>query len=728
MGPRARQMPVSPRLPPPRIAGDGADELSPQLSIATDGGCSMQEQLDGHRPRLVASRRSRGWQPMVQKGAEDNSTWPAVPELPDFGDALTPRLVPPRRVVGSCDVELGGAGRLSALSAALRRPPAAERLGASGPGSGDASLETEGRRELMVWAEALVQKVKELEADVMRLTQENEQLRQAVAGAHGADPGQAEVCLAFSVRNVALSRLHTDADLFKAFKSRLRQAISKDCALNGHADVRLDDVRLDTLAEEASSIRVEAIVAPPASVEASELQEKLSHSQTLARGIANGLEGVSNIRAAREGPIAIQRLSVVCRGRENLRSVLEKHEALQEAYELLQKDFEELQASCTEQSRLRAVAEQCLEEHRDTMTMQLRDVAEDKDRTLKSLDATHGLKEGFAQVVQGLMAVVNELQDKYVAQTRHYEQLAKQVRGNIADHVQDLDSAEDILQDQARFVREVRAHMQAARLHGATTVSELQQTNLERAAHQREAMELLNKNEEAAQRVRLHQQEVAKLQRQEEARLRLETEQAQKKQERLRLQRKILNEPNIARFMALAMEGKLVHKVVGVTPHGSTQKLELRKLKLEIEQGVKGAPPKMWMKWCKEPYKEYSEKSKCDLERVCALGFGQSARAPLLFPNDASIVPERCFSVFNPRRSFDFVCTNESDVEVFMLCLTRLCYRAQGWHVQGSISSHSRFVSSSGWCKLRSSCKAKGRPLGAHILSAMPHERPAKPR
>lgn len=114
-----------------------------------------------------------------------------------------------------------------------------------------------------------------------------------------------------------------------------------------------------------------------------------------------------------------------------------------------------------------------------------------------------------------------------------------------------------------------------------------------------------------------------------------------------------------------------VRKVVGVKPNNNSQSLALRLLRLEVEQGVRGAPTKMWMRWCKEPYKDFQEKSQCDLQRVVALGFGYSSRAPLLFPNDATVVPERCFSVYNPRRSFDFVCASESDAEIFMLCLTR---------------------------------------------------------
>lgn len=77
----------------------------------------------------------------------------------------------------------------------------------------------------------------------------------------------------------------------------------------------------------------------------------------------------------------------------------------------------------------------------------------------------------------------------------------------------------------------------------------------------RQALELLDKNQEAAEQLRLHRQQVADLREQEAARLRAKDEEAQARAKRLRLHRTTLDNPNIVSFMALAMDGKMVRKV-----------------------------------------------------------------------------------------------------------------------------------------------------------------------
>lgn len=127
----------------------------------------------------------------------------------------------------------------------------------------------------------------------------------------------------------------------------------------------------------------------------------------------------------------------------------------------------------------------------------IEDVVEQKQRARLSFDATHSLKEGFAEIVHGLMAVVTELQEKYVAQTRQYEQLTKKARGEMSAHVRDMEAAESIVEDQGRFLQDVRAHMQAARHHGASATSELQRTHVEYASREREARDVAGLSDRA---------------------------------------------------------------------------------------------------------------------------------------------------------------------------------------------------------------------------------------
>lgn len=89
---------------------------------------------------------------------------------------------------------------------------------------------------------------------------------------------------------------------------------------------------------EANSVRVEAAVSPPPGCSAGDLAGELHRSQTLARGIAIGIEGLGGLRAVLGGPVGIHRVSVSSRAGDDPRAVLERHQELQEAYSHLQQD------------------------------------------------------------------------------------------------------------------------------------------------------------------------------------------------------------------------------------------------------------------------------------------------------------------------------------------------------------------------------------------------------
>jgi len=103
--------------------------------------------------------------------------------------------------------------------------------------------------------------------------------------------------------------------------------------------------------------------------------------------------------------------------------------------------------------------------------------------------------------------------------------------------------------------------------------------------------------------------------------------------------------------------------------------------------------PKLELLWAKSPFRDFPHSSSVNLAEVTALGFGYSARAPALFPD---VPPANCFSVYTPKRSFDFVCYEERHAEVFVLVLSRLCCRIQGQFWEQSPRAQSFFAPEAG--------------------------------
>jgi len=122
------------------------------------------------------------------------------------------------------------------------------------------------------------------------------------------------------------------------------------------------------------------------------------------------------------------------------------------------------------------------------------------------------------------------------------------------------------------------------------------------------------------------------------------------------------------------------------------------------------------LRWAKKPFKSFPKSSCLLLSRVILIGYGFMARAWAMFDD---VSPERSFSIFTVRRSFDFICEKDSDAEAFVIALSRLCSSIQGWRVPGSIESHKKFLCARGWCKLEASCRKRNMPLARRFLDAI---------
>jgi hypothetical protein len=123
----------------------------------------------------------------------------------------------------------------------------------------------------------------------------------------------------------------------------------------------------------------------------------------------------------------------------------------------------------------------------------------------------------------------------------------------------------------------------------------------------------------------------------------------------------------------------------------------------------------MQMRWSKEGQGRYQ--STLDLYEVIRIHYGSMARACVLHTD---VPPWRCFSLYTPRRSYDFCCPDEDTVQRFVLGLSRLC----DW-ASGTIATRSRFVALRGWCKLEAFCFTEQISLGRLFLDSLERFREA---
>ncbi|CAJ1340957.1 unnamed protein product [Effrenium voratum] len=329
---------------------------------------------------------------------------------------------------------------------------------------------------------------------------------------------------------------------------------------------------------------------------------------------------------------------------------------------------------------------------------------------LQKAHSAHQEKDGafraLAQLAQDAMAMVAELQESFVEQTRKYQELAKSVRNQQQELSRDCQEAEELAQHTEKFAGELKQLLGHTREANSAGEDQWKQE-----AHRldEELRKLTTHHREAAKTVRELRQaddkRKAKESQQADQELQRSTEKAKKKMERDGL----MTNPNIIRQMAQAMTGIEVEKI------DQKSRAEKRLLKVICDVKPRGQGGDLQLRWSKAPYRDFSDRSSCDLTKVMSIGYGFAARAPWLF-RDAP--PHLCFSLHTPSRSFDFICNSDSDVEALVLVISRLCTRSQGWPLHGGVNSHSRFMAMKGWTKVQAACRANKSTFSTHLLEA----------
>jgi len=560
-----------------------------------------------------------------------------------------------------------------------------------------------------------------------RVTAERLALQRSLAQERGG-----EVFLTFTVHNVNFEYMQQDAMLHEAVRTQLRQVIAADAVNCGQAGVLPTHVTLEPFTRNSAQVEAAVSAAAP-NCSGGTLASKLGNSQTLARSIAHGLENVPGIASVREGPIGVHNVAVVHRDptREELEWLQQEHDQLQQAHTAVLREHDDLKSAHgklkelhEEESGKRRDAESRLESNRDDMDHRLQSEEQRRLADRRHLSAATTAKEDLARMVRELMKLVEELQTKYVNQTRHYANLAKMVREQQASQAQEIQTASEMVSHQQRVMDFVKRHLSTARRGHESKEWELRQARDLAEDYEGQVHQLLNENRNSAEHLRLksqleHEREESDIQKSER-----EQEEAQKRMKDAAMRHRSLYNPNIAKAMHTAFEGVVVQKVSGVDPKNpvpmTVPSLGYRMLKVIAVREKEGVT-QFYLTWSKTPpYKEasFSDKSRCDLSRVLIVGYGWSARAPTLLPQEKTVIAERCFSVYTPRRSFDFVCQSEEHAAAFVLSLSRLCQRVQGWPVQGSIPSFAKFTAAKGWVKVQTKCRGKRSTMAKHFLEA----------
>mmetsp|Transcript_119934 Transcript_119934/g.344668 ORF Transcript_119934/g.344668 Transcript_119934/m.344668 type:complete len:707 (-) Transcript_119934:147-2267(-) len=173
------------------------------------------------------------------------------------------------------------------------------------------------------------------------------------------------------------------------------------------------------------------------------------------------------------------------------------------------------------------------------------------------------------------------------------------------------------------------------------------------------------------------------------------------------IRRRKLTAPPSWSIVRGAFAGVVVQKVSFKNGKREDRKLEICK---------EDASSNVRLRWAKKPFTKFPKNSFLFLSRVMLIGYGMMSRAWAMFDD---VLPERCFSIFTVRRSFDFICPSEEDAQAFVVALSRLCACIQGWPVPGSIDTQSKFASAKGWCKLIAACRRKQTPLSKRFLDAI---------
>lgn len=415
------------------------------------------------------------------------------------------------------------------------------------------------------------------------------------------------------------------------------------------------------------------------------------------------------------------------------------HEDKVKAHDQLQQDHEHVQRTRAEfeqeNQQLKAALDELRGQHQNLgdeheVHLEMRQKERDEHSEVTRL------KDEMSRMIAEWKEIVDELQTKFVSTTRDYQKLAHSVRAMQQERLQEMDAAYKLVHDQQFLLSDVRKNLHRARQNHTFHSDDGERWRSEAERLEVNILALHEENRHAAGHLRSSNTEKERLKNSYKERDEVE----RKKQETLSQMRskrfKILYpcgyERKFARMLAESLEVHAVRKIQGIeTKKKPTDpKVAVRMMKIESQSDPKehGGRQVVRIRWAVPAGKldnlKWEDQRSVDLSHVHCLCFGHASRAVRLTPDET---PERCFSIFTSHRSFDFICDNDTDAEMFVVVISRMAAMVQGHVIQGSLMSHSAFLAARGWCKVRSSCKAENSTMPRHFLKGIENSRRQPP-
>lgn len=598
-------------------------------------------------------------------------------------------------------------------------------------------------------AEKMVHALNQANAQIQQLVTERDALR-VVAAAAG------DVAISAQFRNVDAHKLNGTGNIqmWNVLQNRLRQCIADDAVGVAAAQVK---VEMEICPQ--GKLQVFAGVDPPVGVPVRDLTLRFKNSPTLARSLVVAVDGAPGIGHAVQGPISVHNLQVKQRFEDHRVKSQHLHgelSSLQRAHDQIKNAHTDLQQEHDETKMTRAALEEEvqslraeLEEER-TQHQLSRDSFESRRKSLEDQIEVHGnhrqnieekyndvtyLKEQMGQMVEEWKEIVDELQDKYVNTTRDYQKLAMWVRKMSKERVEEIHECNQMASDQHALLHNFRESIDHARRNHYNNIDDRDQWRAEAQKLEAKNNVLHEENRKKAKHVQEGNMDLEKIRASHRERDAAEKMREEEKRRKRKEQFEKLYMPkgfdrHYAKLLSECMRPRSVKKLqkIGV---GKEAKVANRMVKIDFVPDPKNmdAHSVAYLRWAEPKGKvadlKFEDDHQCDLSRVLCICFGHHSRPFRLVPNEAGCLAERCFSVFTPNRSFDFICESDEDCEMLVMVISRLACLEQGYQIEGSILSRSQYLAKKGWCKVLMSCKRKNLTVNQAVRRILEDHRDA---
>lgn len=327
----------------------------------------------------------------------------------------------------------------------------------------------------------------------------------------------------------------------------------------------------------------------------------------------------------------------------------------------------------------------------------------------------------WSSLVNELLGILHELQEKFVEQTRYTQQLVGKVRSEQNENQLILSDAESVMDAHTQCLGTIYQCLRGARGSHVDHTAVADHWRSEAENFENKLHNVSNDHRNTAAQLREHMDERKTAEAREKERSQREVETQKRRRRMLREHHDIIFDPNMTPFLKVVLEGVQVTKIQSLENRRpgqtGTQKSQTKRIRLVFDDAA-GLQPVPRLKW-KLPSDKGPERSQVDLKSIMSFCYGMDSRAPeLLKTCDIPPTPERCLSMFSVQRSFDFVFTNEYECMAFVIVLSRLCSHIRGRAVPGSLLTKHKFLAAKGWCKVHQSTEKSGKTLPMALKDA----------